>query len=495
MAKPNLTIPNPSLNGGKASKQKAKLNVVSAEAAETYTPDAASFYDGTSYTGGVMPDTCVNCGNCSSLQAFTQLHGNCPMSLFDAAFDDTAPNAGDTIFDPTTCIRCGSCVDYWNNNINGGCPGDIYIKIAPAPQPEPSSWFTLSKKSGSGNDLIAITAQPNTSTSPRSAIVTVRTGSISRTLTLTQEGATAPKGKITFRCTTGGEIPQTFVGYRLYIGLSNDAFTEFYADYGEIESITANTVVVNFNNMAPEDLDVTLSTIKNDMTETDDIYFGVSTSDDPGVEWIPLLYVTETGSESFTSDNMAVIIQNAFNGISEVIDAESLSLITPSEPTCSWKLLAMSLLSASITQKTLDSASTSEVTFNVFADLYPDGQRLLNDISMNNIRVGRFTLGAGSGQSLSHSVVVETITYLQFKWAKEWSTVALCRFTIKCNRNDIAATLNKNLVINGMTFTKHEEWGYIYFENTEGIPLRKTTTVQTLRISSNYPTLTFNTLA
>lgn len=489
MAKPNLTTHSSSLSRRKASEQKAKLNVASAE---TYTPDAASFYDGTSYTGGIMPDACINCGNCSSIQAWTHLRTNCPVSLFDAAFDDTAPNAGDTIFDPTACIRCGNCVDYWTNNVEGECPGNIQMKIAPASQPEPSSWFTLSKKSGSGNDTIAITAQPNTSTSPRSAVVTVRAGSISKTLTLTQEGAAAPKGKITFRCTTGGEIPQEYVGYNLYIGDSKVGSPEFYADYGKIESITAGNVVVNFNNMAQANLEMTLTTIHTDMVEIDDIYFGISPSDDPEAEWVPLLYVTETGSESYTSDNMAVIIQNAFNGISEVIDAES--LIAPSEPTCSWKLSAMSLLSASITQKTLDSASASEVTFDVFADLYPDGQRLNNDISMNNIRVGRFTLGAGSGQSLSHPVVVETITYLQFKWAKEWSTVALCRFTIKCSSHAIAATLDKNLVINGMTFTKHENGG-TYFENTEGIPLRKTTAVQTLNISSNYPALTFNILA
>lgn len=488
MAKPNLTTHSSSLSRRKASEQKAKLNVASAE---TYTPDAASFYDGTSYTGGIMPDACINCGNCSGIQAWTHLRANCPVSLFDAAFDDTAPNVGDTIFDPTACIRCGNCVDYWTNNVEGECPGNIQMKIAPASQPEPSSWFTLSKKSGSGNDTIAITAQPNTSTSPRSAVVTVRAGSLSRTLTLTQEGAAAPKGKITFRRTTGGEIPQEYVGRNLYIGTSNDASTEFYADYGRIEAITDNTLVVNFDDMAPEHLDVTLSTIKSDMTETDDIYFGISPSDDPGAEWIPLLYVTETGSESFTSDNMAVIIQDAFNGISTVIDAES--LITPSEPTCTWGLSAANLLLASITQKTLDSASTSEATFSVYADLYPDGERL-QDISMTNIRVGSFTLGAGSGQSLSHPVVVETSKDSQFKWAKEWSTVALCRFTIKCRGYAISSVLNKTLVINGMTFTKHETGAETYFENTEGIPLRSTTDRQTLNISSNYPTLAFQHL-
>lgn len=350
------------------------------------------------------------------------------------------------------------------------------------------NWITVNPSSGAGAGIFKITFAQNTSTSSRSGIVTVKSLSgLTHEIQVTQAGK-ATKGKITFKY-TGEGIPQTFVGYNLYIGLSNEYSTEFYADYGEIESITADIVVVNFNNMTPENLDVTLRTIKSDMTETDDIYFGVSMSDDPETGWIPLLYVTETGSETFTSDNMAVIIQDAFNGISTVIDADKPIILN--EPTCSWYLTDANLLLASITQETLDEASTSEVTFSVFADLYPDGERLNSDISMNNIMVGRFTLGARSGQSLNKPVLVRA-SNSQFKWAKEWSTVALCRFTIKCNNYAILATLNKNLIINGMTFTKHEEMGYIYFENTEGIPLRRTTTAQTLNISSNYPTLTFS---
>ena len=348
-------------------------------------------------------------------------------------------------------------------------------------------WITVNPSSGTGAGVFTITFAQNTSTSSRSGIVTVKSLSgLTHEIQVTQAGK-ATKGKITFNY-TGGEIPQSLVGYNLYV-VESETSPEFYAEYGQIESITTNTVVVNFDNV--NDLETILNTINSDMTEMSELYFGVSSSDDPTIDWIPLLFVNDPGGEDFTSNNMAAKIQSAFNGTNEVISAES--LIAPSEPTCSWKLSAMSLLSASITQKTLDSASISEVTFNVYADLYPDGQRL-NNISMNNIRVGRFTLGAGSGQSLSHPVVVETITYSQFKWAKEWSTVALCRFTIKCNSYAIAATLDKNLVINGMTFTKHEERGYIYFENTEGIPLRKITTVQTLNISSNYPTLTFSAL-
>lgn len=323
MAKPDLTTHRHSLSRGKATKQKAKLNVASAEAAETYTPDAASFYDGTSYTGGVMPDACVNCGNCSSLQAWTQLCANCPVSLFDATFDDTAPNAGDTIFDPTACTHCGNCVDYWTNNIEDECPGLVQMKIAPAPQPEPSSWFTLSKKSGSGNDTIAITAQPNTSASPRSAVVTVRAGSISKTLTLTQEGATATKGKIIFRY-TGAEIPQKYVGYFLFVTTSKSS-QENYNEFGKIESINANTLIVNIEYMDEFNLDTMLETLS---VNSDEVYFGVSSSDDPTIDWDPLLLANDPDDKDYISQLVAAKFKNAFNGLNDEISCES--LITPS---------------------------------------------------------------------------------------------------------------------------------------------------------------------
>lgn len=153
------------------------------------------------------------------------------------------------------------------------------------------------------------------------------------------------------------------------------------------------------------------------------------------------------------------------------------------------------LLLAGTIQAVLDSASVSYINFSVFADLYPDGQRLLNDDSMNNIQIGQFTLGqAPDGKWLSRYVNVSRVNPIhQFTWRKEWSTVALCRFTIKCgNFNDTDVSLDKNLVINGKTFMQHKNGGDIYFENTEGIPLQKTSDGQNVNISSNVPDLTFD---
>lgn len=352
-------------------------------------------------------------------------------------------------------------------------------------------WITLSQSSGSGNGAVVVTAAKNVSTTPRSGAITVRSGSISKVVTVTQEGAAATKGKITFTY-TGNEVPQKFVGYDLYIGISNDTSTEFYADYGRIESITADDLVVNFDNYGS--LEENLATINSDMAETDELYFGVSTSDDPSTEWIPLLFVNDPGNKEFTNQNMAAKLQSAFNGTNETISSTS---VAPSEPTdviCSWSMPSTRLLLAITTQAVLDRASVSSVNFSVFADLYPDGERL-NDNSMNNIQIGRFTLGESSeGKLLSNWVdVSRTNPIHQFTWHKEWSKVALCRFTIKCgNFNDVDVSLDKNLIINGKTFMQHKDGGNIYFENTEGIPLQKTSDGQNVSISSNTPDLTFD---
>lgn len=50
-------------------------------------------------------------------------------------------------------------------------------------------WITLSKTSGSGNDTVTVTASRNTSTSARSGSIQVRSGSITRTVSVSQDGA------------------------------------------------------------------------------------------------------------------------------------------------------------------------------------------------------------------------------------------------------------------------------------------------------------------
>lgn len=354
------------------------------------------------------------------------------------------------------------------------------------------NWITVNPSSGTGAGIFTITFAQNTSTSSRSGIVTVKSLSgLTHEIQVTQAGK-AIKGKITF-VYTGNEISEKFIGYTLYLGISNDASSEVYAEYGTIESITDNNLTVNLDNYGS--LEENLAIINSDMAEIDELYLGVSTSDDPSIEWIPLLLVNDPGDKDFTNQNMAAKLQSAFNGTNEIISSTS---VAPSELTdviCSWSMPSTRLLLAGTTQAVLDNASVSYVNFSVFADLYPDGQRLLNDDSMNNIRIGQFTLGqAPDGKWLSRYVnVSRTNPIHQFTWVKDWSRVALCRFTIKCgNFNETDVSLNENLVINGKTFMQYNNGGDIYFENTEGIPLQKTSDGQNVNISSNVPGLYFD---
>lgn len=51
-------------------------------------------------------------------------------------------------------------------------------------------WITLSKTSGTGNDTVTVTAAKNTGASARSGSITVKSGSLSKVVTISQEGQT-----------------------------------------------------------------------------------------------------------------------------------------------------------------------------------------------------------------------------------------------------------------------------------------------------------------
>lgn len=185
-------------------------------------------------------------------------------------------------------------------------------------------WITVNPSSGTGAGVFTITFAQNTSTSSRSGIVTVKSLSgLTHEIQVTQAGK-ATKGKITFNY-TGGEIPQSLVGYNLYV-VESETSPEFYAEYGQIESITTNTVVVNFDNV--NDLETILNTINSDMAEMLELYFGVSSSDDPTIDWVPLLLANDPDDKDYVSQLVAAKIQYAFNGLNDEISCES--LITPS---------------------------------------------------------------------------------------------------------------------------------------------------------------------
>lgn len=183
------------------------------------------------------------------------------------------------------------------------------------------NWITVNPSSGTGIGTFEITFAQNTSTSKRSGIVTVKTISgLTHEIQVTQAGKST-KGKIIFSY-TGKEIPQKYVGQRLYFADSKSSPSESYGEFGEIESISVNTLIVNIEYMDEFYLDTNLETL-NSLNYLAELYFGVS-SDDPTISWDPLLLANDPDDRDHVSELVAVKFQNAFNGLTDEISCESL---------------------------------------------------------------------------------------------------------------------------------------------------------------------------
>lgn len=79
-----------------------------------------------------------------------------------------------------------------NNNVTVACSGSWTASTN-------TSWINLSKTSGTGNGTLTVSADKNTGASSRSGIVTFKSGTQTRTLNVTQQGATTAKHYLTVR--------------------------------------------------------------------------------------------------------------------------------------------------------------------------------------------------------------------------------------------------------------------------------------------------------
>lgn len=212
-----------------ANENTAEMSTRAAKSLE-YTPGVVSFYDSVNskYTGGIMPDQCAACGSCQEF--WQQLCNECPVLLIDSNYADQSPMAGDNIIsNPERCTTCSACVDYWSNNIAGVCPGLIELRIAPKSS-ESQDWFTLSKKSGSGNDTISVEAQPNAQRYCREGTIIVKSGNgnISKQVKILQYGAATYKLILNF---VGVQEGNLFKIYSYWYNFMNDAAEDEDSDY------------------------------------------------------------------------------------------------------------------------------------------------------------------------------------------------------------------------------------------------------------------------
>lgn len=94
----------------------------------SYVHGAASFYDGSIYTGGMLPDACIKCNKCMNNDTWNKLSASCPTAAFSIN-KGYEPAPGDIIFDPNACAGCYACPNVWSDNAN--CPKGIKLVMAP----------------------------------------------------------------------------------------------------------------------------------------------------------------------------------------------------------------------------------------------------------------------------------------------------------------------------------------------------------------------------
>lgn len=92
------------------------------------------------------------------------------------------------------------------NNVTVTCTGSWTASTT-------TSWINLSKTSGVGNGTLTVSADRNTGASSRSGTVTFKSGSQTRTLNVTQQGATTVKRYLTVRYTGVPQGDITTVAY------------------------------------------------------------------------------------------------------------------------------------------------------------------------------------------------------------------------------------------------------------------------------------------
>ena len=176
-------------------------------------------------------------------------------------------------------------------------------------------WITLSKSSGSGNGTVTVTAAKNTSTTARSGSITVKSGSLSKVVTISQEGQSAQaSGLITLSYT--GTLPvYDYSGETFYLSVDSNDTAEFYQPAGTIKSAGNGSMVIDISDLSKSDIDRIHGDLYNgDMIEMDEIFFGVSPEEDPEASWKAVLKTTQTGGYVYTSQYVAECWLAAYNG-------------------------------------------------------------------------------------------------------------------------------------------------------------------------------------
>ena len=295
---------------------------------------------------------------------------------------------------------------------------------------------------------MTVTAAKNTSTSARSGSITVKSGSLSKMVTISQEGANVTGADIvlTFTGTTPSGIS---VGQVFYLSMDSGSTVEFYQPMGTIKGITTGAITIDISSLSKSDVDRIYNDLYNgDMIEMNEIFFGVSAEDDPEADWNAILKTTEVGSYTYTSQYVAEVLLAAYNGQEQDVKCTLINGGSTSSDT--YLIMDDNFCNIFIDTGLFDEVGASSLQFYVQA-------KLTNGVTIDSGSILELTPSKNSGA-----------LYVLFDETTIPANVSIEGFYIKCTaRNDA----NPFPVLDGessaasMTFTNNQVSGTTWIAN------------------------------
>lgn len=187
--------------------------------------------------------------------------------------------------------------------------------------------YSISPSVGTGTQDVIISLSKNTG-DKRTYTLTAKTASgKTATLTVVQE-ASATGAPIVLQY-TGTAIPASYVGKTIYVG-DGKGSVEYYMEYGKISWISSSKIEIDVSGYTKSDIQGIYEDLSwGDLCEYDELYFGISSGDDPEASWTPIFKCVDNGDYATTSNNLAESINASYGGTSATIVCTSL-IVLPS---------------------------------------------------------------------------------------------------------------------------------------------------------------------
>ena len=153
-------------------------------------------------------------------------------------------------------------------------------------------------------------------------------------VTISQKGQTAQSNGRIILSYIGTLPAYDYVGRTFYLSTDDTDTAQIYQEAGIIDSVEDGIMVIDLNNLSNSDIDRIYNDLYNgDMIEMDEIFFGISPSNNPAMGWKPVLMTTAVGSYTYTSQYVANMWKQAYAGNDKTIECNVLNGgVTPEEP-------------------------------------------------------------------------------------------------------------------------------------------------------------------